>query len=165
MLGALVSLMATVEALSQPRSPVAADGVAIRVQSGGNELVAARDAQVTYARLEQLVVDIARPAEPGAGPIRVTRASPRELIDYVLCVTRDGTLVLGERRQTFDPGERRYVFTKGEVARSYRPLDGPEGWLWLVPVALSREMTVVLEVQAPATWPLESVSVAADHVP
>ena len=83
----------------------------------------------------------------------------------MLCVTSDGTLVLGERLQTFDPGERRYVMTKGEIARSYRPLDTRDGWLWLVEVALSREVTVVLEVRAPASWPVESVSVTADHVP
>jgi len=141
------------------------NGVPIRVRSGGNELVAVREAPVAYARLDQLVVDIARPAEPGAAPIRIVRASPQQLIDYVLCVTRDGTLVVGARIETFDPGERRYVFTKGEIVRSYRPLDTPEGWLWLVEMALSREMTVTLEVRAPASWPAESVTVTANHLP
>ncbi|OLA98811.1 MAG: hypothetical protein AUH09_07090 [Candidatus Rokubacteria bacterium 13_2_20CM_70_12] len=164
-LGALVSLVAAAQAESQPRAAVVADRAAFRVESGGNELVALRDAPVAYARLAELAVDIAQPAEPGAGPIRIARAWPRQLIDYVLCVTSDGTLVLGERLQTFDPGERRYVMTKGEIARSYRPLDTRDGWLWLVEVALSREVTVVLEVRAPASWPVESVSVTADHVP
>jgi len=164
-LGALVSLVAAAQAESQPRAAVVADRAALRVESGGNELVALRDAPVAYARLAELAVDIAQPAEPGGGPIRVARGWPRQLIDYVLCVTSDGTLVLGERLQTFDPGERRYVMTKGEIARSYRPLDTRDGWLWLVEVALSREVTVVLEVRAPASWPVESVSVTADHVP
>src|SRR2546426_1127928 len=159
-LGALVSLVAAAQAESQPRAAVVADRAALRVESGGNELVALRD-----ARLAELAVDIAQPAEPGGGPIRVARGWPRQLIDYVLCVTSDGTLVLGERLQTFDPGERRYVMTKGEIARSYRPLDTRDGWLWLVEVALSREVTVVLEVRAPASWPVESVSVTADRVP
>src|SRR3989449_11727619 len=101
----------------------------------------------------------------GAAPIRIVRAAPQQMIDYVLCVTRDGTLVVGARTETFDPGERRYVFTKGEIVRSYRPLDAPEGWLWLVEVALSREMTVTLEVRAPASWPAESVTVTANHLP
>src|SRR5438034_9842203 len=122
-LGALVSLVAAAQAESQPRAAVVADRAALRVESGGNELVALRDAPVAYARLTGLAVDIARPAEPGAGPIRVARAWPRQLID-----TRDG-------------------------------------WLWLVEVLLSREVTVVLEVRAPASWPVESVSVTADHVP
>jgi hypothetical protein len=163
-LGAIVSLIAVAHAESQPQPPVA-DGVAVRVRSGGNELVVVRDAPVAYARLDQLVVDIGRPAEPGAAPIRIMRASPPQLIDYVLCVTRDGTLVIGARIETFDPGERRYVFTKGEIVRSYRPLDAPEGWLWLVEMVLSREMTVTLEVRAPASWPAESVTVTANHLP
>ena len=163
-LGAIVSLIAVAHAESQPRQP-GVNGVPIRVRSGGNELVAVREAPVTYARLDQLVVDIARPAEPGAAPIRIARAAPQQMIDYVLCVTRDGTLVVGARTETFDPGERRYVFTKGEIVRSYRPLDAPEGWLWLVEVALSREMIVTLEVRAPASWPAESVTVTANHLP
>ena len=91
--------------------------------------------------------------------------APQQIIDYVLCVTRDGTLMVGARTETFDPGERRYVFTKGEIVRSYRPLDAPEGWLWLVEVVLSREMIVTLEVRAPASWPAESVTVTANHLP
>jgi hypothetical protein len=163
-LGAIVSLIAVAHAESQPQPPVA-DGVPVRVRSGGNELVVVRDAPVAYARLDQLVVDIGRPAEPGAAPIRIMRASPAQLIDYVLCVTRDGTLVIGARIETFDPSERRYVFTKGEIVRSYRPLDAPEGWLWLVEMVLSREVTVTLEVRAPASWPAESVTVTANHLP
>src|SRR2546430_3224918 len=111
-LGAIVSLIAVAHAESQPRQP-GVNGVPIRVRSGGNELVAMREAPVAYATLDQLVVDIVRPAEPGAAPIRIVRAAPQQLIDYVLCVTRDGTLVVGARIETFDPGERRYVFTKG----------------------------------------------------
>src|SRR5881396_679368 len=106
---------------------------------------------------------VTRPSEPGAGPIRVARVSPRQLIAWVLCVTNDGTLVVGERLHTFDADERHYVFTKGEIARSYRPLETPEGWLWLVEVALSREVTVMLEVRAAASWPVESVAVTADR--
>src|SRR5207247_7566686 len=86
-LGALVSLVAVAQALSQPRLPAVGDGAPIRVESRGNELYALRDAPVAYARLERLVVDIARPSEPGAGPIRVARVSPRPLIAWVLCVT------------------------------------------------------------------------------
>src|SRR5712691_55161 len=163
-LGAIVSLIAVAHAESQPGQP-RVNGVPIRVRSGGNELVVVRGAPVGHARLDRLVVDIARPTEPGAAPIRIVRASPQQLIDYVLGLTRDGTLVVCARVETFDPGERRYVFTKGEIVRSYRPLDTPEGWLWLVEMALSREMTVTLEVRAPASWPAESVTVTANHVP
>src|SRR2546430_15133604 len=95
-LGALVSLVAVAQARSQPRSPAGGDGVSIRVESRGNELYAVRDAPVAYARLERLVVDIARPSQPGAGPIRVARVSPRQPIAYVLCGASGGTLLVGD---------------------------------------------------------------------
>src|SRR5438309_11724993 len=100
-LGALVSLVAAAQAESQPRAVVVADRAALRVESGGNELVALRDAPVAYARLAELAVDIAQPAEPGGGPIRVARGRPRQLIDHVLCVTSDGAPGRGERPQAF----------------------------------------------------------------
>ena len=162
--GAAAHLLGAVSLIAATHA-AAADQAPFRIQSGGNELIVARDATVAYTRLAELVADLRRSREPRAAPIRVVRASPRELIDYVLCVTRDGTLVLGEQIQTFDPGSRRYVFTKGEIARSYRPVDTPEGWLWLVEVVLSREMIVTLEVRAPASWPAESVTVTANHLP
>src|SRR2546430_8119926 len=68
-LGALVSLVAAAQAESQPRAAVVADRAALRVESGGNELVALRDAPVAYARLAELAVDIAQPAEPGGGAV------------------------------------------------------------------------------------------------
>ena len=85
-LGAIVSLIAVAHAESQPRQP-GVNGVPIRVRSGGNELVAVREAPVAYATLDQLVVDIARPAEPGAAPIRIARAAPQQMIDYVRAPT------------------------------------------------------------------------------
>src|SRR2546426_1478009 len=77
-LGAVVSLIAVAHAESQPRQP-GVNGVPIRVRSGGNELVAMREAPVAYATLDQLVVDIVRPAEPGVAPIRIVRAAPQQL--------------------------------------------------------------------------------------
>jgi len=158
LLGAVASLVAASPAAAADRAP-------FRVQSGGNELIVVREAPVAYTRLEQLVEDLRRSPEPRAAPIRVVRASPPELIDYVLCVTRDGTLVVGEQIQTFDPGARRYVVTKRAIARSYRPLDAPEGWRWLVEVVLSRETKVTLELRARELWPVDGVTVTSDHVP
>jgi hypothetical protein len=163
--GSIQFLLGAVAALIAASPAAAADRAPFRVQSGGNELIVVREAPVAYTRLEQLVEDLRRSPEPRAAPIRVVRASPPELIDYVLCVTRDGTLVVGEQVQTFDPGARRYVSTKGEIARSYRPLDTPEGWLWLVEVVLSRELRVTLELRALGPWPVDSVSVTTDYVP
>src|SRR2546428_13584300 len=102
-LGAVVSLIAVAHAESQPRQP-GVNGVPIRVRSGGNELVAMREAPVAYATLDQLVVDIVRPTEPGAAPIRIVRAAPQQLIAYVLCGTPAGTPVVGARVRPSDPG-------------------------------------------------------------
>lgn len=137
----------------------------IRVQSGGNELVAVPQAPVAYTTLDELVMDVARSNESRAAPIRVVRAEPRQTIDYVLCVTKTGTLALGKRVYTFDEGLRRFVFTRGELARSYQSLPDSGGWLWLVEMPLSREVMVTLELRAPAHWPVEAVAVTAARVP
>jgi hypothetical protein len=155
----------TVGAEAQPRPPAARPPAPIRVQSGGNELIAALTAPVRYQALEQLLAEIGRADARAVGPIRVVRAAPPQTIDYVLCVTSAGTLVVGERVETFDERQRRYVFTRGEIARSYPPLEEGDGWLWLVEVRLSREVAVTLEVRAPARWPVDAVGVAASSAP
>ncbi len=137
----------------------------IRVQSGGNELVAVPQAAVAYTTLDGLVTDVARSSESRAAPIRVVRAEPRQTIDYILCVTKTGTLALGARVYTFDEGLRRYVFTRGELARSYQSLQDSGDWLWLVEIALSREAMVTLELRAPARWPVDVVTITAARVP
>lgn len=158
------SALVAARAEGQPRPPAAADRLPIRVQSEGNELVALRQAPVAYTTIEQLVADVGRPAATRPAPIRVVRAAPRQTIDYVLCVTRDGTLVVGERVHTFDVVQRRYVFTRGEIARSYPPLEAPDGWLWLVEIPVSRETTVTFELRARGRWPVEAIAVTSDRV-
>lgn len=153
-----LALLAT-RADGQPRPTGAQERLPFRVQSGGNELVALRNAPVAYTTLEQLAVDIGRAETMHASPIRVLRASPRQTIDYVLCVTSGGTLVIGERVHTYDEGQRRYVFTRGEIARSFPPLEEAGGWLWLVEVPLSREANVRFEVRGRAQSPVESVTI------
>jgi hypothetical protein len=150
---------------AQPRPPAARPPAPIRVQSGGNELIAARTAPVRHRELEQLLAEIGRPDARAAAPIRVVRAAPPQMIDYVLCVTSAGTLVVGERVETFDERQRRYVFTRGGIARSYPPLEEGDGWLWLVEVRLSREAAVTLEMRAPARWPVDAVGVAVSRAP
>ena len=160
---ALLLLVAS-RAEDQP-PPVALDQSAIRVQSNGNELIAMRQAPVAYSSLEQIVTAIARAGGTRAAPLRVVRVSPPQEVDYLFGVTTTGTLVLGERIHTLDTIERRYVFARGQIVRSYPSLSVPEGWLWLVEVPLSRETTVTLQLRAQARWPLESVSVTMDGVP
>jgi hypothetical protein len=159
----LVILAARTE--SQPRQTVALDQSVIRVQSQGNELIVMRQAPVAYSTIEQIVASIAATRTPGAVPVRLVRASPPQEIDYLFCVTSGGTLVLGERVHTLTAGERRPVLTRGEIVRSYPPLSAPEGWMWIVQVPLSREITVTLQLRAPAAWPLESVAVTTNGGP
>lgn len=151
--------LAAVDAHAEPRPPAGPERAPIRVQSGGNELIALRQAPVAYTSLDQIVVDVARPGATRAAPIRVVRASPRQTIEYVFGVTNAGTLVVGERVHTFDEGRQRYLFTQGEIARSYPPLEERGGWLWLLALPLSREATVMLEVRAAARWPVEAVTI------
>lgn len=145
---------------AQPRSLELQQTAPIRVRSGGNELVVLPQAPVAYTRLEEAVADIGNPDGRRAAPIRIVRASPLQRIDYALCVTRDGTLVLVERVYTFDEGRRRYVFTRGDIARSYPSLPEADAWRWLVEMPLSREVTVTLDMRVRARWPVEVVAVA-----
>ena len=163
---AAVASLAIVTARAEPQSPpVALDQSMIRVQSQGNELFAMREAPVAYSRLEQMTTGITAPVATRPAPVRVVRTSPPQEIDYLLCVTNGGTLVLGERVHTRAAGEHRYVFARGAIVRSYPSLSVPEGWLWLVDVPLSRETTVTLQLRARAHWPLDSVSVTMANVP
>jgi len=150
---------------TQPRLPIVLDQSLIRVQSQGNQLIAMREAPVAYSTLEQIATSIGGATAPRTAPVRVVRASPLQEIDYIFCVTSGGTLVLGERVHTRAAGESRHVFARGAILRSYPSLSVPEGWLWLVEVPLSREVTVTLQLRAPAQWPLESVSVTTADVP
>jgi hypothetical protein len=150
---------------SQPRLPAALDQAVIRVQSQSNELIVMRQAPVAYSTVEQMYTGIATPRATGTAPVRVVRASPPEQVDYLFCVTNGGTLVLGERVHASTTGERRPVFVRGEVVRSYPSLRVAEGWLWIVQVPLSREATVTLQLRSPVAWPLDSVAVTANGVP
>jgi hypothetical protein len=149
----------------EPQSTVALDQYLIRAQSQGNELFAMREAPVAFSSLEQMSTSIAGAATRRTVPVRVVRASPPEEIDYLLCVTNGGTLVLGERVHTRASGEHHFAFARGAILRSYPSLSVPDGWLWLVDVPLSRETTVTLQLRARAQWPLASVSVTTANLP
>jgi hypothetical protein len=152
---ALVLIAALAEA---QRPPAPAGPATIRVGRGANELVAAPDAAVAYATLEGIVHDVARADAAPPSAAQVVRASPPETIDYVLAVTRGGTLVVGERVRTFDAAWGREVFRRGEVARSYPALVEGGAWRWLVEIWVGRGAPVVLELRAPARWPVERVT-------
>ena len=149
----------------QPLQPVRSERFQIRIQSGGNELFALRNASVVYASLEQLTRAIEERLPPHSVPFRVVRASPQQTIDYLLGVTNEGTLVVGQQVYTFDLSQDRYLFTRGEIARSYPPLDRINPWMWLVEIPLAREATVTLELRATTPWPVQSVTITPSHVP
>ena len=165
-LAAAAACLVIVAARAEPQSPpVALDQSMIRVVSQGNELFAMREAPVAYSRLEQMSGGLSATDTTYTAPVRVVRVSPPQEIDYLFCVTTGGTLVLGERIHTRSAGDRRYVFERGAIVRSYPSFNVPQGWLWLVDVPLSREMTVTLQLRAPSAWPLASVSVTMASVP
>jgi hypothetical protein len=165
-LAAMLASLLLAAVRAEPQSVrTALDQSLIRVQSQGNELFAMREAPVAYSTLEQIATSIVASSAPRRAPVRVVRTSPPQEIDYLFSVTNGGTLVLGERIHTRPPGERSYVFARGAIVRSYPSLSVGDGWLWLVDVPLSREMTVTLQLRAPAHWPLESVSVTMANVP
>jgi len=157
-----LALVAAARAECQPRPALAVDRAIIRVNAGGNELRALRDAPVAFSSLEQIVASISRATVPHAAPLTIVRASPPQEIDYLLCVTSAGTLVVGERILAVGADGPLRLFVRGEISRSYPSLSVPDGWLWLVDVQLSREVRVTLQLRAPARWPLEAVAVTTD---
>lgn len=164
-LAALAALL-IVAAPAEPQAPpVTLDQALLRVRSQGNELFAMRESPVAYSTLEQIATSIGGAATRRTPPVRVIRTSPPEEIDYLLCVTNGGTLVLGERVHSRATGDRPFVFSRGAIVRSYPSLSVPDGWLWLVDVPLSRETTVTLQLRARAQWPLASASVTMANVP
>lgn len=160
-----LALVATARAESQLRLPVAVDRAIIRVTANGNELRALREAPVAFSTLEQIVAGIRRPTVEHAAPLTIVRASPPQEIDYLLCVTSTGTLVVGERFHALGTDGPLRLFVRGEISRSYPSLSVPDGWLWLVDVLLTREVRVTLQLRAPARWPLEAVAVTTDFSP
>ena len=157
-----LALVASARVESQPQPLLAVDRAVIRVNAGGNELRALRDAPVAFSSLEEIVASISRPTVPHAAALTIVRASPPEEIDYLLCVTSAGTLVVGERFHALGADGPLRLFMRGEISRSYPSLSVPDGWLWLVDVPLSREVWVTLQLRAPARWPLEAVAVTTD---
>jgi hypothetical protein len=142
-----------------------ADHFPIRIRSEGNELLALRAAPVAYTTLEQLASETIRPSVTHLAPIRLLRASPPQVIDYLLCVTREGTLIIGEQVHALDLGQDRYVFTRGGIVRAYPQVDHAGFWLWLVEIPLSREVRVTLELRTIPKWPVESVTITASRMP
>jgi hypothetical protein len=106
------------------------------------------------------VVEVERPLPARASALRLIRSAPPEIVEYVLCVTSEGVLVVGRQVLGFDFATQRYVFSRGEIERSYPPLEQAGPWTWLLAIPVSRERTVVLEVRSDGPRsPVESVTI------
>ena len=155
LLGVLVTLSPWPSA-AQVLSEWSSGGTDVRVVREGNTLLARGVVPVRYSQVADMLNDLQRPLSPAA--MRLTRVAPGGLVDYFFCVTPEGRLVVGQQVWRHD-ASRRWVFERGELARSYSPLDSGGPWTWLVDLPLARESETIVLVRAEGEWPLRSVSV------
>lgn len=139
-----------------------AGGGDVRIVREGNTFLARAVVPVRYSQVADLLNDIQRPVSPAA--MRLTRVVAGRLVDYFFCVTLEGRLVVGQQvwRQE---ASRRWVFERGELTRSYSPLDSGGPWTWLVDVPLARESETIVVVRAEGESPLRSVSLRLLRTP
>ena len=136
------------------------------VASDGNELSVRRNVPVPYRTLEALNAALAHPFPASARAIRLVRAAPPEVIEYALCVTGDGTLILGEQVFAGDVAKGRNVLVRGGITRGYPPLGRPGPWVWLLELPVSREMNATLILYATtAGWPVRTMLIAVSQEP
>jgi hypothetical protein len=134
--------------------------------SNGNELMVLRNAPVPYRTLEALNAAVERPFPASSRVIRLVRAAPPQVIDYAVCVTADGTLILGEQVFAVDAARSGNTFVRGEITRGYAPLDRPGPWVWLLELPVGREMNATLVVRATtAGWPVRTVVIDVRREP
>src|SRR6266849_2738262 len=129
------------------------------ISGEGNAVTGLRRAPVPYESLTDVGAAVRRPQHVAAG-VRLVRASPPQVIDYVWCVTEDGSLVVGQQVRNFDAASGQYVFSEGDIKRAYPALEARVPWTWIVDIPLGREVALTLEVQAMShTWPVRAVTV------
>lgn len=146
-------------AAGQPRTDLTLEHRQVVLRADGNELGFPSRAPVAYTSLGDLMAAIEHPLPGGMSALRLSRRAPPETIDYVLAVTEEGRLVVGEQLRRYDYAVERYTFVYGSLSRSYSPLERPGPWTWLVEVPLSRERWVMLELQAATGWPVTAVTI------
>ena len=129
------------------------------VRGEGNTLTALRRAPVAYASLADLFKVVGDPT-PVPAAVRLVRSTPPQVIDYVLCVTEDGMLIVGQQVRTLDAAGQ-YAFTEGAIKRAYPALEAIAPWTWIVDIPLGREVSLSLEVRAMANgWPVRAVLIS-----
>jgi len=142
----------------QARPATSAEWASLRID--GNELTARRTASVVYRSLEALTAALERRLPEPSRAIRLVRASPPQTIDYTLCVTPEGTLVLAQQMFGMDPQTLRPVPVSHGLTRAYPPLEHTGSWMWLVALPVNREVTATLIVRSTtAGWPVRSVTI------
>ena len=128
----------------------------------GSRLSVRQVAPVPYSDLASMLAALPHASLSGRYAIVLFRDSPRQLVGYVLVVQGEGTLSLGSQLHEWNAGDRGYRFLKGELIRSYPPLEGRSPWTWLVTIPISRELQASLVIRAVNhRWPVESVSISA----
>jgi hypothetical protein len=158
---ALAIVLGTGSAGAQPaavtRSP-------IEIAHDGNRLEALRDAPVPCQNLPGFLETLERPLPDRAFAARILRSSPPGATHLTLCVTADGTLIVGSQSFALDARGGRGAFVRGEIERSFPALEGSSPWRWLVPIAVSREVAITLEVKALAdVWPVRRVVIRSEY--
>lgn len=162
LIAAMVLGLSASLAWGQARPDLERDAVSIHGEE--SRLLVLRDAPVPFSTLERLMAGLGRPLPEGMLAARLVRAVPPETVAYVLCVSRDGMLIVGQQVFGGDPAARGSGFRRGEIVRAYVPLDSVRPWAWLVTIPVSREVETVLEVQATGDWPVQRVTIEARRV-
>ena len=140
--------------------PVGVDGSLVLTYKG-DRLSVRRVASVPYSDLSTMLAAIRSESLTDRYAILQFRESPQSLIGYVLVVDREGTLSVGKQIHEWDLSDRRYRFLKGDLYRSYQPLEGNSPWTWLVEIPVNRENWVSLKIRAEeGQWPLKSVAIS-----
>ena len=144
---------------------VSIDAERFHIAGEGNTVTGLRRAPVPYASLTDLHEAVRSPAPLAAG-VRLVRAMPPQVVDYVWCVTEEGALVVGQQVRVLDQMSGQYVFAEGDIKRAYPALEATVPWRWIVSIPLGREVALTLEVQAMShTWPVRAVIVAPSVTP
>jgi len=132
----------------------------------GNRLSVKPSVTVPYSDLGSMVAALQSALSSEQYAILLFRESPRETVGYVLAVEREGTLSLGGQQHEWDASDGRYRFLRGELYRSYQPLEGHMPWTWLVTIPISRELQASLMIRAAeAAWPVQTVLISVRTQP
>jgi hypothetical protein len=152
----LLLMLAPSRSAAQAPFEWSSGGADLRLVREGNTLLTRASAPVRYSQVADMLADVEQPVTPAA--MRLTRVAPGQLVDYFFCVTLEGRLVVAQQVWRED-ASRRWVFERGELARSYSPLENGGPWTWLISIPLARESEAMIVVRAEGEWPLRSVSI------